>query len=726
MFGTETIDLSFSFSPWVWGIALVLAGIFTYLAYRITNPPLSKGKKTLLGVLRFIAFVAIFLMILEPVLVWINSKEIQPQLAILWDNSLSMSLEDRSGSRKAMIDELIESKALDQIRDEYPHIEMAFTDSLYEIEDSLTLDGGVTAIGSAIEYAEAMFDENNPLGSAIIISDGQTNFGPDPLNTSYRADFRIFTIGVGDPTPPQDIALKQLVVQKVAYVGQDFPVITGVSSWGYKDTETSIAIYSGGEKIDEKQISLGEKGEFTDVTFSVVPETTGIITYRIVTPELPGELTSDNNSRSIRVKVLPSKRKILVASSKPTWEMTFFLRAIRSNPDYLVETAYIGKMATAGDTRLPTSISELKKYDAVTIIGGLKKIANSGFSSIIDEYIRSGHSLFIYLLEDQNLQGSLGEIWGDLYPFVYSSGSHVWTEDEFNPELTVKGLVHPVTRISEATISPDEAYAKLPPLTGMVMATGSQTGAEVLMVHPRLPDVPIVAVAERNKGRVLMLNGSGFWRWSFVPFGFGGDNQVYESLVSNGMSWLLAAGDTEPFTVELDKRVYRSGERIFISATLKDESNQRLSGARIEALITNTSVDSIGDSINVVLEERESGIYTFELPSMAVGKWNITATAVLEEQQIGKASTKFMVEPYSLELENVRLNENTLKSIAEVTDGAYFQFSEIDSLPEALDIKPVLRRVRSEKEIWDSLILLIIFLLALSTEWILRKKWDLP
>jgi len=111
---------------------------------------------------------------------------------------------------------------------------------------------------------------------------------------------------------------------------------------------------------------------------------------------------------------------------------------------------------------------------------------------------------------------------------------------------------------------------------------------------------------------------------------------------------------------------------------------------------------------------------------MAVGKWNITATAVLEEQQIGKASTKFMVEPYSLELENVRLNENTLKSIAEVTDGAYFQFSEIDSLPEALDIKPVLRRVRSEKEIWDSLILLIIFLLALSTEWILRKKWDLP
>ncbi|HHS50242.1 MAG TPA: hypothetical protein ENN07_03915, partial [candidate division Zixibacteria bacterium] len=109
-------ELYFGFSLGLWISALIFATIATFLSYRITNPPLTKFPKTALIALRWIAFLMLFLMIVEPLLVRIVPRDVEPEVVILWDDSESMSLSDRQGDRKAIVAEIDESQAMRTIR----------------------------------------------------------------------------------------------------------------------------------------------------------------------------------------------------------------------------------------------------------------------------------------------------------------------------------------------------------------------------------------------------------------------------------------------------------------------------------------------------------------------------------------------------------------------------------------------------------------------------------
>lgn len=726
MFNADSIEIASTYSPFFWGLALFVAVIFTYLAYRIVNPPLPKFRKGILIALRFIGFLAIVLMLLEPVLKWVTTREVQPRIAILWDNSKSMSLIDRSGDRKVALSELRDSDVIKQIAKDFPTDQFSFADSLTPLEVPLSVDGEPTSTGHALAQLRSEYAEGDPIGAVILISDGQTNYGADPVGVAYRMDVPIHTIGIGDPTSPKDVILRKIAAQKVAYVDREFPIISGISAYGYGGTETTAHLFADGTKIDDKRIALPGQGEIVDVTFDVVPDSEGVVTYRVSVPALEGELTPDNNARSTRVEILPSKKKILVIGPHPNWEITFLLRALRTDPDLDVLTAFFGKSAPAGDVRVPTSLAEFQDFDAVYAIACVKELSANNIDVALLDYLNDGGGAAIQLLGDANLGTTI--TWDKIFPFIYSSGSHIWTRDQFVPELTVEGLVHPITRLSDDIPRPEDAFAKLPPLSGFAMVTGNAPGATSLLSHPRLPDVSILAIREIGPGRMLLINGAGFWRWAFVPAGFGGDVSTYRALMSGSAAWLLAAGQGDAFSIETDLPVYRSGEEVIISARLRDEANQPLTGAEIGAIIYNTETDSgaVSDTFNLVLEERSGGIYTTRLPSIGIGNWRISAVAELEEQELDRASASFLVEPYSLEMENVRLNENALRNVSEITGGSYFRAFDADSLADIIRLKPLLRRDENERGLWDNPILLAIFVLALCGEWIIRKRSDLP
>ena len=556
-------ELTFGFSPVVWILAIALAAVFTFLAYRITNPPLAGWRKGLLIFLRLLAFLAIFLMIIEPLLAWVRTRSIEPKVVVLWDNSRSMALSDKSGDRAVEVEAIDGSAAMAKLRSEHDVDEYLFADSAVARDGEFTFDGDVTAMGRAISSIK---DKDVPIGAVVLVSDGEANYGDDPLGAAYRTDFPIFTVGIGDPTPPKDLAVRELTAQRLAYVGQEFPIIAGIGANGFSGRETMAHLYSNGKKIDEKRIVLPDNGELLDESFDVTPDSAGLFTYRVFIPPLEGELTASNNSRSVRVEVLPGKRSLLVIGGEPNWELTFMLRAIEADSDIVVKTAFTGKSSAASDVRIPSTVEGFGRYDAVIVVGAIGQLDAKGLGPVLLDYVRRGGAMGLFILDKIILNKSSAKSWAQLFPFIYSPGSHAWTTDEFVPELTVQGLVHPITRVFENASSQADEYKGLPPLSGFAMVTGIAPGAEALMTHPRLDDVEIVAEREVARGRVLMFNGAGFWRWGFLPFGFGGNAELYRGLISRGTAWLLAAGEGSAFTVETDKRVYRSGEGVIVSA----------------------------------------------------------------------------------------------------------------------------------------------------------------
>src|SRR6266851_2774921 len=86
----------------------VFAGI-AFLFYRFTLPPLPPRRRLLLSAIRSLSLTLLLLIFFEPVIRLINESRQQPVVAVLIDNSQSMTIKDGAGDRAEQVRELLRS-----------------------------------------------------------------------------------------------------------------------------------------------------------------------------------------------------------------------------------------------------------------------------------------------------------------------------------------------------------------------------------------------------------------------------------------------------------------------------------------------------------------------------------------------------------------------------------------------------------------------------------------
>ncbi|MEK6756742.1 MAG: hypothetical protein AABZ02_11375, partial [Bacteroidota bacterium] len=96
-------------------LAAALAMAISFFIYRHTVPPVSRTLKVILVVLRACSLFLVFLLIGEPLLSLVSREEERPMVAVLVDNSRSMTIRDKSGNRKAALVAVLQSPALQQM-----------------------------------------------------------------------------------------------------------------------------------------------------------------------------------------------------------------------------------------------------------------------------------------------------------------------------------------------------------------------------------------------------------------------------------------------------------------------------------------------------------------------------------------------------------------------------------------------------------------------------------
>lgn len=94
-------------------------------------------------------------------------------------------------------------------------------------------------------------------------------------------------------------------------------------------------------------------------------------------------------------------------------------------------------------------------------------------------------------------------------------------------------------------------------------------------------------------------------------------------------------------------------------------------------------------------------------------------------KKIGTKTGEFLVETYTLEDSDLKTDFDLLKKIAEVSGGKYYEKEQMGNLVN--DLKLVEKEEQKTKEIqlWNSPLLLSIFVLCLSVEWVIRKRSQL-
>lgn len=186
-----------------------------------------------------------------------------------------------------------------------------------------------------------------------------------------------------------------------------------------------------------------------------------------------------------------------------------------------------------------------------------------------------------------------------------------------------------------------------------------------------------------------------------------------------------ALGGRYPFTLTLDKSVYRTGDRVILQARSSDAGD-----ASSAVLDLRGEVEAAGQpAMPLELEPRaeepgvaqaiftpgETGVY-----SVRVLPGNVAAQG--GDPSVRPATLSFRVESAHSELDRPKLDRALLEDLAKASGGSVFSLAEHQSVPEAFKIRQIYRTLEYRDEMWDAPIIFGSLMVLLTLEWLLRKR----
>jgi len=339
-------------------------------------------------------------------------------------------------------------------------------------------------------------------------------------------------------------------------------------------------------------------------------------------------------------------------------------------------------------------------------------------------FVRGGSTLFLLGKEFMDTHGFM-EV-SSLLPFDPAGRSITFSSANLNMRLTEEGKLHPVTRLVENLEENTKIWSDLPPFLGIAILGSVTKDATNLagFENPLNRDTfsPGIVVRNYGKGKVMATTVTPFWRWDFLLWGIGKDNQIYQTFWNNSVRWLVVREDMDLINLFTDKKIYKGGERITFKAKIFDENYQKIGDASV---VVNIKGEALPDSEAVNLSLGELGDYSSTLRALPPGKYSFEGKVFRDSKKIGTKKGEFLVEEYSLEDSDLKTDFDILKRIAEVSGGKYYEKEQIENLPDDLKLVEKEEHKKKEIQLWNHPLLLVIFVLCLSIEWAIRKRSQL-
>ncbi|MFQ6032656.1 MAG: hypothetical protein ACE5K2_07020, partial [Candidatus Zixiibacteriota bacterium] len=613
----------------------ILAILLAFLTYKRTYPPISKRKRSLLLSLRVIALFSLFLLLSEPILTIVKRYTQKPVVAILVDTSKSMELKGTQLSRKVELQNLLKSDLLEKLSSKSELQIYGFADTIFPLNlksdfpDSL---GKATSIGEATKSVEEKLKEKN-LRGILILSDGANNLGSDPVFMAKSKDIPIYTCGIGEYTPPQDIAIERIVYQDIGYVDNKIPVQVDISQVGFDNLKIPIWIkkiskVGGKETLAQKNLTLSTSGGTQVLELAITPKEEGLHQYELIVPQQKEELVKENNRRIFSIKVLKSKIKVLLLTGSLNWEYTFLKRILEKDKNIELKRLVYGKNKKAIGGRFPQDEKELSQFDILIFIDPPDFIFVRHKDQIDDFVFHNGGSA-LFLLGRDFIESNAFLHTAPILPLDLEGARIRYLSANLTLELTQEGRLHPITRLVESSEENLKVWSELPPFLGVATLGKASKDAVTLATFrdPSNPKVLLPSIVVRNygKGKMMATTVTPFWRWDFLLWGIGKDNRSYQRLWNNSIRWLVTREDMDLINIFTDKKIYKSGEKINFLAKIFDQNYQKIKDASVLLKIkTEASADSdlkTQNSWMLSLSLNQMGDYSGTLRSLSPGKY---------------------------------------------------------------------------------------------------------
>lgn len=764
-------------------ISLIL-GVFAWAAYRYMegHRQLRPDRRRLLTALRLTLFALLLFILLRPVFSFTIENRLRRTLVLLMDKSESMNIEDvrdddsdlkRAAIAKGLTDRLdqpvdqhraaelhhisrmhlvkaaFDNKKLDLIntlKSKYDLEFLSFGRSVATSSEEDLLkpptpdDEGAqsTAIGSAV-HDILNRKRGQPVAGVFMITDGANNSGSEPLeaaNAAHEEGMPLYIYGVGI-TSPRDISVNNVFTPDVAFINDEVAVTVRVRGQGLKGETARLSLYLGDEEVAMKDLQFTGDGEMA-VPLTFTPRKAGDFNLTASIPVREDETVKDNNSASQRLRVIDSKIKVLFVEQEPRWEFRFLqsvlMRDRRIESKFLLLKADPELSQAEGSPyleKLPATKEELFKYDLIIIGDVDAKAFTPEQTDMLTEFVtKFGGAVTFIAGQQYNPSSYVNTPLAKLLPVEAEPTNALQPGAVSHPTtlaLTGFGRTNPMLKLSPDEQSNADIWRNLPPVEWINRVTRSKAGAQVLLEDTdpakmnRGSRMPAMAMQQYGVGQTLYVGTDNTWRWrqqangSYYPILWG---QIVQRMA---LAHLL--GGSKRTQLSIDKQNYTTGERVTVLARLCDQNFEPVKQPSVNGLYTIKAAagqpNATAQSVPLRAVPDQPGIYRGEFTAVTPGAYNFSI------ESDPKTKLEFSITKPRFELGETAMNEPLLKEMARVSDGRFFREENLGALAGSLSQKDERISRVVDADIWSSPFYFLLVAAVATTEWLLRKRYEL-
>jgi hypothetical protein len=481
-------------------------------------------------------------------------------------------------------------------------------------------------------------------------------------------------------------------------------------------------------------VVVGPDGHPQQIRLPYRPPKVGQFRYVVEVEPQEGELQTDNNRQARTVRVHKEKIRVLLAQAYPSFEFRFLQQMLQR--DESVELRWLLQDADLESARqdpgalavFPVQREELFSYDVI-ILGDVNpaRLSGAAMQNLVDFVDRPSKGGALVLIAGEKYMPAayrdtplaqlmpikLGTI---RYPEAGRAITH-----GFVVRPTELGLASPGMQLGDTPAETRKIWQNLPPLYWLLETPDLKPAARVLAEDPSRRGhggrpLPVICVHYVGAGKVLFHATDETYRWRKRV----GDLYFarYWLQTIRYLSRAKLSGQGRSATLTTDRRQYTQGEPVGLRVRFADP---RLAPEADDGVTV--VVEHAGQKTRrISLHRRGVGRGNFEgtLDSLPEGEYH--AWVAIPAMEGEAPAVDFAVAAQPGEFERVQMDSAALQRAAKQTKGEFYTFETAGRLLKDL---PAGRQVPIEslppRPLWNRWPVLLLFLLLVTTEWVLRK-----
>jgi uncharacterized membrane protein len=738
MFSKGEFVLLGTWPRWILVLLIALAAVgFGLLIWsrRSRFAPRMRGWRAGVVWLLQLCLAALLLLLLwQPAITVAELKPQQNIIAVLVDDSRSMSIADSGSTREADAVKALQNGVLADLQKKFQTRIYSFDTHVARVSNLSQIQPTAPATHLGASLQDVVNETSDlPVGAILLMSDGADNSGGIGRATIAALRSRripVHTVGFGADHADHDVEIDDATIASRALAGSRMAATVTFHQYGFSGRKAALSVRDGNKLLASRDITLAGDGKSQSETLLLNAGDAGAKSLTFSITQLPGEANSANNSVTRLVNVQSDKRRILYVEGEPRWEYKFIRRAAEDDP--IIEIASMlrtteNKIYRQGIENpqelaegFPNDAKDLFQYQAL-IIGSVEAgYFTSAQQDLIRQFVdrRGGGLLMLagrFALADGGWAGSTV---AQTLPVVLPGHNKTFHRIPATAELTAAGRDSLICRLTDDPQANAERWKKLPYLMDYQEVGTPKPGAVVLAnLKAGGRELPLLITQNYGLGRVAVMATSGTWRWQMsLPAGDPTHKMFWQQL----LRWLVA--DTPGHVVaSVPHQMLFDDGRTKFTAQVRDIDYLPAPDASVQAHILGPG--GLAATINLTPVPDSPGSFQADWNADKPGSYLAEIVAQRGGQDLGRDDVTF--ERMDGVAENFHTGQNRplLEQLAAETGGSYWRPQDLSKLASQIPYSEAGITVRNTKPLWNMPAVFFVILLLLFCEWILRRKW---